>query len=208
MPKPSSLNKPSFFDKHTTDILGVSFGALSIVIFLSVAFLWFDATNLPPSNSTIGENSHSVNGHSENTHSVNSHGEKNHGENNRRVNERDRNHHKSESPQPSEDLVAAAGPTLQKMPLQFVSDTCASLSRTNLTATIAPDNTMWRRTTDGWQDISMAVDPPPANNYVLEGVHPAIWTAMLLLSSLLLLIMASSNHDVKKLLGQQSDQKG
>ena len=106
---------------------------------------------------------------------------------------------------PSEDLIAAATPTLQKRPLRFVSATSACLSRIPLNATLTLDNTMWRYTKDGWNDISMAADPPPVNKPLLEGVHPVIWTAMLLLSSLLLLIMAASDEEIRNLLGLSSE---
>ena len=209
-PKPEPLNKPkfsnrqtvsqktSFFDSHSSDILAVSFGALAIVVFLSVAFAYFDATSLPPSHSALGVNNQGVISK-----------DQDHGEINSRKNDPDLNQQNQQNqPEPTEDLVASANPSLCKTPFQFCTTSASSSHKAiYLNATFTPDNTMWRYTSDGWRDISMAADPPQSNKPLLEGVHPVIWTAMLLLSSLLLLIMASSDEEVKKLLGRSSDQK-
>ena len=182
-PKPSFFIKPSFLDKDSAGTSGVSLGAFVIVVLLSVAFLWYETTNLPSNHSSVGGNDHGVIDHSVIDH----------GQNNRT--------------EPTEGDVAATGSPLLTTPFRLVRYTSANSSFGAFNATLAPDNTMWRYTSDGWRDISMAVDPPPANKPFIEGVHPAIWTAMLLLASLLLLVRASSDEELKTLLSRSSNHK-
>ena len=189
--------KLKLFDKLTADIWCVSSGALSIVVFLSLAFVSFDATNLPPSHSTIGVGQHGVI-----DRGVINQGVIQNDEGDQGASDRD----KDNRSEPSEDLIAAASTELPKTPFQLVHNTSASFSYQTV-ATLAPDNTMWRYTSEGWHDISMMTDPPPANAPPLQKVHPAVWTALLLLSSLLLLIMASSDEEIRNLFGQSNNQK-
>ena len=188
VPKPSFFIKPSFLDKDSTggsDL--VSFGAFVIVVLLSIAFIWYDTAN-PPQSNKAGVN----------------HGEVDHSEDGQVQNRQ----LKGVLPETPNDSVAAAGPTPLLKPRRFVSSAATGLTWIiQLNATLSPDNTMWRYTQDGWHDISMMANPPPVNKSGLQGIHPAIWTAMLLLSSLLLLIMASNDADIKKLLSRSSNEK-
>lgn len=194
--------KSSFIDRYTADILGVSLGALAIVIFLSIAFVWYDGSNLPSSNSSTVETNHGVIEDRTGNHGVIENGATNHGV----IKREDSKQHERDQRR-SEDLVAIAAPTLPRMPFHFVSNTSASLAGITINASLAPDNTMWRYTKEGWRDISLVTNPPPVNKPLLEGVHPIIWTAMLLMVSLLLLIAASSDEEIRQLLGQTIDHK-
>jgi hypothetical protein len=69
---------------------------------------------------------------------------------------------------------------------------------------ITGDNTMWRLTADGWQDISRMVEQEQPTNQIFQDIHPAIWTALMLLAASILVIMVSSDKDVKRLFGREN----
>ena len=171
-------SKPKFYDKHCTAIVCFWLSALSIAVFLSVAFVCFDATNLPASSSSSGGGllpkvqQPSVN-----------------------------------QPAPSQDLIAAVSSLLQSVHLESLRAASAGFFCMNLNATVSPDNTMWRYTSDGWRDISMMSNQAQNPQPLLESVHPAIWAAMLLLSSWLLLIMASNDSEIRGLFGRSNTGK-
>ncbi len=172
----TSITKSNFIKKNNTDMMRLAFGAFAIVVFLSAAFLRFDATSLPPSNSTIGE---------PHPPAVMQPMKK--------------------SPAPSQGEIAETSSPTKKAPFQFVSTAQENFVYSDLNATAALDKETWRYTTDGWRDISMMNNQPQFPKPILENVHPAIWTAMLFLSSLLLLVMACSDQDIKRLLSRNKE---
>ena len=174
----TSTTDPNSFTKNNTEIVCLSLGALSIIVFLSVAFLWFDATNLPTSNSPIGE-----------------------------IHQPAVKHSDAHQPAPSQD-VAVAGSPPKKAPFELISTPHRSLAYKNLNATFTVDKMIWRYTADGWQDISKVNNRSQTPKPLLENVHPAIWTAMLILASLLLLLMFCSQRDVDQLLSQAATSDG
>ena len=169
----TSTTNSTFLKKNDAEMFCLALGTLAIVVFLSVAFLWFDATNLPTNNSSINETPHPAVKHSDAHQSA-----------------------------PSQDLIA--GSHLSKAPFEFNSISHGSLNYRNLNATFTLDKMVWRYTTDGWQDISKVNNRSQTPKPFLENVHPAIWTAMLILASLLLLLMFCSQRDVDQLLSQAS----
>ena len=178
-PKPSFFIKPSFLDKDSANNPGISLAAFAIVVLLFIAFVWYDAASLLPSHPFTGKDNQGVINQTEEDHGT-------------------VNFDENDQAKLNQDLVIAVHSALPKIPFQFICDASAR-SAFHLTAALRPDNTMWRYTNDGWRDISMMADPPPANKPIIEGVHPLIWTLMLLLASLLLLIMASSDDEIRKL---------
>jgi hypothetical protein len=72
-------------------------------------------------------------------------------------------------------------------------------------AVVSPDNSMWRYTNDGWKDISLMAEQGPTTEPLLESVHPWIWTALMLFGVLLMLVMASSEKEVRKLMGHEPE---
>lgn len=174
----TSPTDSTFLKQNNTDHICLALGAIAIVVFLAVTFFWFDATSLPPNNSTIGE-----------THQP-------------AVKQRN-----VDQPAPSQDLIAVTNSPILKAPFEFTSHTQGSLAYGNLNATFALDNRIWRYTTDGWQDISNITNRAQTPTPLLENVHPAIWTAMLFLSSLLLLIMACSDQDIERLFSRDAGNK-
>ena len=175
----TSTNNSTFFKKNDTEMLCLALCTLAIIAFLSIAFLWFDATNLPASNFSIDE-----------THQP-------------AIKTPD-----FDQPAPSQNLVAVASSPLAKAPFEFASNPHGSLNYRNLNATFTLDKMVWRYTTDGWQDISKVNNRSQTPKPLLENVHPAIWTAMLILASLLLLLMFCSQRDVDQLLSPASASNG
>lgn len=74
-----------------------------------------------------------------------------------------------------------------------------AIASTHFHAVVSPNNTMWRYTVDGWQDISLMAEQNEPAQSMLQSVHPLIWTTLTLLGVLLLLVMASSENEVNKL---------
>ena len=175
----TSTNNSTFFKKNDTEMLCLALCTLAIIAFLSIAFLWFDATNLPASNFSIDE-----------THQP-------------AIKTPD-----FDQPAPSQNMVAVASSPLAKAPFEFASNPHGSLNYRNLNATFTLDKMVWRYTTDGWQDISKVNNRSQTPKPLLENVHPAIWTAMLILASLLLLLMFCSQRDVDQLLSPASASNG
>jgi len=162
--------KPNFYRKYCTSIVCFFLSVLSIAVFLSVMFIWFDATNLPTNNPSSGE-----------------------------VPLPKVQHLKTNQPTPSQDLIAGANSLLHSVPIEILPAISAGFISANFSATVSPDNTMWRYTPDGWKDISMMSNQAQNPQPLLESIHPAIWAAILLLSSWLLLIMASNDIEIRQL---------
>jgi len=162
----------------------LALGSLAIVAFLSVAFLWFDASNLPTNNPSTGETHHPA------------------------LFKRPDKQPDVEPSAPSQDLIATTRTSFAKAPIKFTSASLGSLDYGNLNATFTLDKTIWRYTTDGWQDISKANNRSQTPKPLLENVHPAIWTTMLILASLLLLLMFCSERDVNRLLSPATHNGG
>jgi len=171
-------SKLNFCSKYYTEIVCFCLSALSIAVFLLAAFVWFDATNLPTSNSSSGK-----------------------------VPLPEVQYPETNLPTPSQDLIASASSILYNTELNYFSTVSVGFVSANLNATISPDNTMWRYTPDGWKDISMMSNQAQNPQPLLESVHPTIWAAMLLLSSWLLLIMASNDTEIQRIFYRSSTGK-
>ena len=175
----STTNSNFLKKKSDIETFCLALGTLAIIVFLSAAFLRFDATNLPTNNSSAGETHQPAIKHP--------------------------NIDQSASPQ---DLIAVTRWPTTKAPYEFTSNPHGSLTYGNLNATFTLDKMVWRYTADGWQDISKVNNRSQTPKPLLENVHPVIWTTMLILSSLLLLLMFCSQRDVDKLLAQASTSNG
>ena len=175
----TSTTNPNFLKKNDIETFYLALGTLTIIVFLSVAFLRFDATNLPTNNSSAGE-----------THQPAI------------------KHPNIDLSASSQDLIAVTGWPITKTPYEFTSSPHGSLNYGSLNATFTLDKTVWRYTADGWQDISKVNNRSQTPKPLLENVHPVIWTTMLILSSLLLLLMFCSQRDVDQLLAQASTSNG
>ncbi len=171
----TSNTQSNFDNKYSAKIVCFSVSVVAVVVFLSVAFFWFDATNLPSSNSSSNEDPLP--------------------------------YLKTDQLVASQDLIATAYSLLKNTHIEFSPSVFSSFVSANLNATISPDNSMWRYTPDGWKDISMVSNQAQSPKPLIERVHPAIWTAILLLSSLLLLIMASNDKEVRRLLSALKNRK-
>ena len=175
----TSTTNSNFLKKNDTEMFCLAMGTLAVIVFLSVAFLCLDASNLPTNGPPAG-----------NTHQP-------------AVKYPD-----VDPPAPSQDLIAVTSAPLVKAPFEFTSNAHGRLVYGNLTATFTLDKTIWRYTTDGWQDISKANNRSQTPKPMLESVHPVIWTTMLILASLLLLLMFCSQRDVDQLLAPAPTSNG
>ncbi len=175
----ASTTNSTFLKKNDTEMFCLALGTLAIIVFLSAAFLWFDATNLPTNNSSPSETHQPAIKHPD-----------------------------VDQPAPAQDLIAITGSPITKAPFEFTSNPHGNLSYGNLNAAFTLDKIVWRYTADGWQDISKVNNRSQPPKPFLENVHPVIWTAMLILASLLLLLMFCSQRDVDQLLAQASTSNG
>ena len=175
----TSTTNSNFLKKNDIEMFCLALGTLAIIVFLSAAFLWFDATNLPTNNSSADKTHQPAIKHPD-----------------------------VDQPAPSQDLIAVTGSPITKAPFEFTSNPHGRLNYGNLNAAFILDKMVWRYTADGWQDISKVNNRSQTPKPLLENVHPVIWTTMLILSSLLLLLMFCSQRDVDQLLAQTSTSKG
>ena len=90
--------------------------------------------------------------------------------------------------------------TTKSVPIHFAAATLDP----SVAIAITGDNTMWRLTAEGWQDISRMVEQEQPTSQTFQNIHPAIWTALMLLAASILVIMVSSDKEVKRLFRRQT----